>query len=119
MKRPILLALVAPMLAATPMKAPIFLEIDGIKGESSSTNHPGAIEIESFSWGATNTAAHGSGGGQGKATFHDISITKMLSKATPQLLVACTSTNPIPQATLFVSESESEPLDYFTIRLEN
>jgi len=119
MKHKLLLAFVAPMLAATSMKAPIFLELDGVKGESGGTNHAETIKIESFSWGATNTSSHGSGGGTGKAQFHDIHFTTRLSKATPQLLVACTRTNPIPHATLFVSESDTAPLDYYKISLEN
>ncbi len=30
------------------------LVLDGIKGESADASHPGAIEIQSFSWGASN-----------------------------------------------------------------
>src|SRR5215510_5448176 len=113
MKRSLLLAFLAPILTVTPCKAPIFMKYDGVDGESSSTNHPNAIEIESFSWGATNTAAgaHGAGGGggAGKVQFHDLHFTAKISKATPQLLLACISTNPVPSATLFVSKSETDP----------
>jgi type VI protein secretion system component Hcp len=32
-----------------------FLKIDGIKGESQDSKHGGEIEIQSFSWGATQS----------------------------------------------------------------
>ena len=118
MKRSLLLALLAPVLTATTLKAPIFLEIEGIKGESSGTNHAQTIEIESFSWGANNASSSG-GAGSGKVKFNEARFTTRISKATPLLLLACTSTNPIPHATLFVSKSEEEPLDYYKITFDN
>ena len=42
-----------------------FLKIDGIEGESTDKTHPGEIEIQSFSWGVSNTASGGAGGGGG------------------------------------------------------
>src|ERR1700722_2677078 len=55
-----------------------FLTLDGIKGESADDKHKGEIDIMSFSWGATNTGTHasGGGGGAGKVNFQDIHITK-------------------------------------------
>ena len=42
---------------AHPIPASDFLlEIDGIKGESADKKHKDTIDIESFSWGATNPA---------------------------------------------------------------
>ena len=40
-----------------------FLKIDGIEGESSDDKHKGEIEVESFSWGATQAGSPGPGGG--------------------------------------------------------
>ena len=50
-----------------------FLKIEGIEGESTDKTHPGEIEIESFSWGVSNTGQRGSGGGggAGKAVIQD------------------------------------------------
>jgi type VI secretion system secreted protein Hcp len=69
------------------------LEIDGIKGESTDAKHPNTIEIESYSWGASNdgSAAHGSGAGAGKVHFQDLHFTAQVSKASPELLLACAS----------------------------
>lgn len=47
-----------------------FLKIEGIDGESQDKSHPGEIEIESFSWGVSNTSSGGGGGGgSGKAVL--------------------------------------------------
>src|SRR5262249_47685526 len=120
MKRSLLMTMLAPVLAAGSLNAAVFLELDGIKGETSGTNHAQAIEIESFSWGATNTAARGTGGaGGGKAEFSEFTVTKPICKAHPHLLRACTSPNPTPNAPLFVPKSATEPLDYYTTNPEN
>jgi len=46
-----------------------FLKIDGIDGESQDSKHKGDIELESFSWGATQagTSSYGGGMGAGKS----------------------------------------------------
>lgn len=122
MKRSLLLTVLAPVLAAGSLNAAVFLEIDGIKGESTDNQHAQSIEIESFSWGASNPAAStagSGGGGTGKVQFQDIHFSARLSKATPRLLVACASTNPIPRARLFVRRSDADPVDYYTVTLEN
>jgi type VI secretion system secreted protein Hcp len=70
----------------------IFLKIDGIKGESSDAQHREEIELESFSWGATqqgSTSTGGSGGGAGKVAFQDFHVVMKLSQASPQLFLAC------------------------------
>ena len=61
------------------------LELGGVDGESKDDKHKEQIEIQSFSWGATQTSAgfgHGGGGGTGKVNVHDISISKMPATAT-------------------------------------
>jgi len=67
-----------------------FLKIEGIEGESSDKTHPREIEIQSFSWGVTNTGSAGSGGGggAGKAVSQDFHFTTLLSKASPSLMLA-------------------------------
>ena len=44
-----------------------FLKIDGIEGESRDDKHKDEIEIESFSWGETQTGSFAVGGGGGAA----------------------------------------------------
>jgi type VI secretion system secreted protein Hcp len=79
-----------------------FLKIDGIDGESQDKDHKGEIEIESFSWGVTNTgsAGGGGGGGSGKAVAQDFHFTTSISKASPNLMLACATGRHLQRATL-------------------
>lgn len=113
-------ALTAVLACAAPLAnaaSDYLLELDGIKGESSDDIHKDAIHIESFSWGASNPTAS-SGGGAGKVAFQDLHFTTKVSKASPQLLLACAAGRPIPQATLLVRKA-GETQVYLTYKLEN
>ena len=79
-----------------------FLKIEGIQGESSDKTHPGEIEIESFSWGVSNTGSVvvGGGAGAGKAVSQDFHFATSLSKASPSLMLACATGRHFPTATL-------------------
>ena len=122
MKRTFLLALLAPIALAGSVQAAAdyLLEIDGIKGESADPQRPETIEIQSFSWGMSNSAStSGGGGGAGKVSFSDMHFTTKISKATPQLLIACATTNPIPRAILFVRKAGTTPQEYYTVTMQN
>ena len=51
-----------------------FLELEGIEGEAQDSHYHGKIELQSFSWGASNNSsfAVGTGGSVGKGQIHDI-----------------------------------------------
>ena len=63
-----------------------FLKIEGIEGESTDKTHPNEIEIDSFSWGVVNTTQPG---GSGNPVAQDFHFTAPLSKASPNLMLAC------------------------------
>ena len=125
MKRSFLLTLLAPIVVAGSLNAAsvdYLLEIDGIKGESSDDKHREAIEIQSFSWGVSNSGTFGSGGGggTGKVSFQDVHFTARISKATPQLLLACATGTHIREATITCRKAggDGTPYEYMTITLE-
>jgi type VI secretion system secreted protein Hcp len=68
----------------------MFIKIGDIPGESTENKHKGEIEVLSFSWGVSQTAAPsgGSGGGAGKAQVTDFSFVKQVGAASPALFVA-------------------------------
>lgn len=119
--RLLLSAIIAIFLATLPVHAAsdYFLMLDGIKGESLDKTHRDAIEIQSFSFGVSNsgTLVSGGGGGAGKATFSDISFLKNLDKASPLLYLHCAQGKHIPTATLFVRKAGERPLEYFVVKL--
>jgi len=68
-----------------------FLKLDGVTGESQKANHVGEIDLMSFSWGASNSSAVGTGTGvsTGKVTVSDFSIMKSTDSASPVLFQKC------------------------------
>ena len=101
------------------MAVDMFLKLDGIKGESQDASHKDEIHVESFSWGMsqTGTMATGGGGGAGKVSVHDISITKVVDKSTPELMLSCATGKHIKEALLTVRKAGEKPLEYLKIKL--
>ena len=99
------------------MPADMFLKLEGIKGESNDDKHPDEIEILSYSWGASQmgTFAGGSGGGAGKVAYQDFHFTKVLDKATPELLKRCSNGHHIPKATLVVRKAGGKQQEYHKV----
>jgi type VI secretion system secreted protein Hcp len=96
---------------------PIFMQFDpAIKGEATAKGFEGQIDIESFSWGLTQTGslASGGGGGAGKASFQDIHFEMPVSSASPLLAKNCATGARIDSATLTVHKALG---DYYTIKM--
>jgi type VI secretion system secreted protein Hcp len=82
--------------------ADYFLKIEGFEGESQDQKHKGEIEIESFSWGATQTgsSSHGGGMGAGKVAMQDFHFVMRVNKSSPKLMLACAGGDHIKSAIL-------------------
>ena len=102
MKARIVVVLGLLLLGLTPLSAAIYMKFEGIQGESASPGHTGWIEVVSFSWGMSQSGgmAHGSGGGEGKATFHDLSFTHRVDKASPEIVKAALTGKHFPKVTI-------------------
>ena len=101
------------------MAVDMFLKLDGIKGESKDDKHKDEIHIESFSWGMNQTGAHGTGGGggAGKVSVHDISVTKHVDKASTALVFACASGKHLADGLITVRKAGEHPVEYLKIKL--
>jgi len=96
-----------------------FLKLDGIKGESADAKHKGEIDVESFSWGVSQTgvSATGGGGGAGKVQVHDFTIIKKTDASSPLLMLNCANGAHIKEATFTVRKAGGEQLEYLKIKL--
>lgn len=103
------------------MAADYFLKIDGIDGESNDAKHSKEIEIESFSWGASNAGSHagGGGGGAGKVSMQDFHFTMRVNKASPKLMLACANGEHIKTATLVCRKAGKEQQEYLTYKMSD
>lgn len=78
-----------------------FLKIDGIDGESAAQGHDKWIELQSWSFGATQAGTGtGGGGGAGKVIMQDFHFDKTVDKASPKLFESLTTGKHIKEATL-------------------
>jgi type VI secretion system secreted protein Hcp len=91
-----------------------FLKIDGIEGESADSKHKSEIDVQSFSWGETQsgTFAAGGGGGAGKVAMQDFHFVMQVNKASPKLMLACANGQHIPKAVLTCRKAGKEQQEY-------
>lgn len=102
------------------MAADIFLKIGTIKGESGDDKHKEEIEVLSWSWGVNQAGGvgYGGGGGVGKATFGDLTITHYVDKASPNLMLGCTTGEHVGDATLVQRKAGKGQQEFLIINMK-
>lgn len=107
------------------MAIDVYLQIDGIKGESMDDKHKDWIECTAVSWGVTQprsaTASTGGGHTAERCEHQEIALTKLADLASPILLQTCSAGKTIPKAKLefMRADGQGERIKYFEIELEN
>ena len=98
-----------------------FIKFDGIKGESADAKHKDEIDVESWSFGETNTAggSGGGGGGAGKVALQDFHFTMQLNRASPALMRACATGQHIMRATLSARKAGKGQQEYLTFKFRD
>jgi len=103
------------------MAVDIFIKIGDIKGESMDKAHKDEIDVLNWSWGMAQSGnMHvGGGGGAGKVNIQDLSLTKYVDKASPNLMMHCASGKHIDKVKLTVRKAGGESqVEYMIINLE-
>ncbi|HEV7816821.1 MAG TPA: type VI secretion system tube protein Hcp, partial [Janthinobacterium sp.] len=107
------------------MAIDVYLQIDGIKGESADSAHQGWIEVSSAHWGVTqprSATASTSGGHTAERCEHrTLSISKLADLASPILMQTCSMGKTIPKARLefMRADGQGTPVKYYEVELEN
>jgi type VI secretion system secreted protein Hcp len=103
------------------MAGDIFIKIGDIKGESRDAKHKDEIDVLAWSWGMSQSGSmhSGGGGGAGKVNVQDLSFTKGVDKATPNLMKYCCNGKQMKDATLVVRKAGTKPLEYIVIKMED
>lgn len=98
----------------------MFIKIAGIDGESKDAKHTGQIDVLAWSWGMSQSGSFhvGGGGGAGKVNVQDLSLTKWVDKASPNLMMFCSTGEHITDATLYVRKAGKTPLEYIVIEMK-
>jgi type VI secretion system secreted protein Hcp len=100
--------------------ADIFAKLGDIKGESLDAKHKDEIEVLSWSWGVTNgLTVAGTGAGQSRASFHDLSFTHKIDKASPTLMQACATGVHLKEATITHRKAGKGQQDFLVIKMND
>ena len=107
------------------MAIDVYLQIDGIKGESADDAHKDWIECKSVSFSVSQprsaTASTSGGHTAERVEMSEIMITKMADLATPILLQTCAAGKTIAKAKMefLRADSDGKRVKYFEIEMEN
>jgi type VI secretion system secreted protein Hcp len=102
-----------------------YLQIDGIKGESTDDKHKDWIEVSHVVYGVHQPRAEciSTAGGHtsGRAELHPVTFQKLADIASPVLLQTCAAGKTIPKAVFdfMRADGDGKPISYFRIELEN
>ncbi len=101
------------------MAMDMFIKIGDLKGEARDKTHKEEIDVLAWSWGMSQsgTTHVGGGGGAGKVNVQDLSFTKFIDKASPDLMLACCNGKHYTEAKLVVRKAGEKPLEYLTITM--
>ena len=98
-----------------------YLKIKGIDGEAEDKTHKNEIELESWSFGESNSGSHagGSGGGAGKVAMQDFHFVMKINKASPKLMVACANGQHIKEAVLTCRKAGKEQQEFLKVKFSD
>lgn len=107
------------------MAIDVYLQIEGIKGESADSEHPGWIEITSAHWGVKqpkSATASTAGGHTAERCEHSgVTLTKLVDVASPILMQMCSAGRTISKVRLDFMRADGNGVrvKYYEVELEN
>jgi type VI secretion system secreted protein Hcp len=102
------------------MAVDIFLKLTGVTGEAQDSKHTDEIDILAWSWGMSQSGTMHTlgGGGSGKVSVQDLSVTKYVDKSSPVLMNYCSTGEQFKEGLLTVRKAGGkEPLEYLKIKM--
>jgi type VI secretion system secreted protein Hcp len=101
------------------MAVDMFLKLTGIDGESGDSVHKGEVDVLAWSWGASQSGTMhlGTGGGSGKVSVQNLSVTKYVDSASHNLLKHCHTGAHIEEGVLTIRKAGGSPLEYIIITM--
>lgn len=107
------------------MAIDVYLQIEGIKGESQDSTHRDWIEIIQAQWGVSQpviSAGSATGGRTtGRSEYRTLSLAKLADLASPVLMQNCSSGKTIAKAKLefMRADGDGNRVKYYEVELEN
>jgi len=98
----------------------MWIKMDGCKGEATDGDHKDEIDIESYSWGMTHPIdPGGTGQSAGESTASQLTVTKTVDKATPNLMKFCMNAKSFPEVLLTCRKRGEKPIEYLKVTMKN
>jgi len=107
------------------MAIDVYLQIEGIKGESQDSAHQGWIELSSAQWGVKQprsaTVSTGGGHTAERCEHRALSLSKLADLSSPILMQHCSMGKTIPNVKLefMRADGDGKPVKYYEVELEN
>ncbi|UGQ47312.1 Hcp family type VI secretion system effector [Massilia endophytica] len=107
------------------MAIDVYLQIEGIKGESQDEKHKDWIEVTGVHWGIhqprSATASTAGGHTAERVEMSDLSFSKLADLSSPILAQTCAAGRTIPRARLefFRADGNGVRVKYFVVELDN
>ncbi|MDR5738845.1 MULTISPECIES: type VI secretion system tube protein Hcp [unclassified Caballeronia] len=103
------------------MTSDIFIQIQGIDGESQDADFPKAIDVLHWEFAIEQkTRMHsGSGNGRNKAFVSDLIFRHELDRASPNLAAYCFQGKHIPEAKLTMRKAGGAPFHYYRLTMSD
>jgi len=107
------------------MAIDVYLQIEGIKGESKDDKHKDWVECQSVHWGINQprsaTASTSGGHTAERVEVEEVTFTKLVDLASPILAQHCAMGKTIPKATFEFMRADGNgvPIKYFQMILTN
>jgi type VI secretion system secreted protein Hcp len=103
------------------MAVDMFLKITDVTGESKDSKHKGEIEIESFSWGASQlgTSSHGTGAGAGKVSMNDFHFVMRNNSSSPTLFLFCANGKHLKEAKLTCRKAGGKQENFLEVTMSD
>lgn len=92
----------------------LFLQVDGVAGESRDATHMGWIDIDSYNWGAWR-----SGSEAGMGSYRNLVVKAKIDKATPAMLLLTSSGRKLRKIIVSACRAGTGQQEYYRITLEN
>ncbi len=100
-----------------------FIQLDGIKGESSDDKHKDWIEIQSYGFGAmqpqSNTASSSGNLGSARVEVQNFSFLHNLDISSPKLFEYCCTGQTIPKVTVNLNRAGGDKTKYMEYKMSD
>ena len=102
------------------MPGTLFLKVPGCEGDATDEGHQKEIDVTDYRLSMRHPVNfRGTGMSGGEATADDIVVTKLVDKASPNLMKFCLSGKHLDQVVLTARKRGENPIDYIKITLKN